>query len=148
MLIVSTGFKNAILGPKSFAEIFNGGSIRLFSGARPAKADLAEPVVPVGSIKRIGIGGVGLKFVLSGTYVIKPVNDLWQFLADQPGSVHWWRLVGPGDDAGDSLTLPRIDGDIGTSAAPADLTLTQTLFDAGATLQIDSFLYTLPPVGN
>ncbi|GEM_PF-3759892 len=147
MLIVSSGYKRSILGTKSFADLFDGGEIRLFSGPRPASSDMGEPAAPMARINTVGLASPGLRFVLADTYVVKPLNEVWNLFANKPGQVLWWRLVGPVDDGLDSITAARIDGDVGSTASPSDLTLTKTTFNAGDILQIDSFLYTLPPVG-
>lgn len=147
MLLVSTGFKIALLGPHAFADIFAGGELRLFAGVRPDSANYAQGDNLLGTIRRIDPISTGLRFELAGPYVVKPANDRWRFLCATPGTVGWWRLVGAGDDGGDSNSAPRIDGDVGTTAAPNDLTLAQVTFAAHDTLPIDSFLYTIPPLG-
>lgn len=146
MLLVSTGFKAALFGPQSFAQIFAGGQIRLYSSVRPASADRAQTALPFATIRVLGAAGPGLAFVQAGGNVIKPPAAAWALVVAAPGTVAWWRLVGAADDGGDSLTAPRIDGDVGTPAAPSDLTLATTIFAAGDMLPIDSFLYTIPPL--
>lgn len=147
MLLVSTGFKSLLLGPQSFAQIFSGGELRLFAGVRPATANRAQGANLLGRVRRIDPVDSTLRFVLVDSYVIKVPSDLWQFVCETPGNVGWWRLVAPGDTGGDSNTAARIDGDVGTAAAPNDLTLARTAFSANDTLPIDSFLYTIPPLG-
>lgn len=146
MLLVSTGFKKGILGPKGFADLFNGGRIGLFDGPRPGSPDDAQPGPPLGWVTAPALANGGLLFVQSGPYVITRPGDRWRFRADFAGSVIWWRLVGPDDDGSASLDAPRMEGDIGTAAAPAEVTLKQLTFEAGNTLEIDSFLYTIPPL--
>lgn len=146
MLLVSTGFKSSILGPKGFVDLFNGGRIALFDTQRPSTPDAAPLGPPLGWITDAAVSGGGLQFILNGPYAIKRPGDRWSYLADFAGSVVWWRLVGPADDGTASFAQPRLDGDIGVAVVPAELTLTKLTFDAGETLDIDSFLYTIPPV--
>lgn len=147
MILVSSGFKRDILGRSSFADIFNGGEIRVFSGSRPSSANRAQGNNQVGRIYRVSATDSTLRFVMVDTYVIKPPSDEWRLLCTTPGNAGWWRLVAPGDSGGDSNTAPRIDGDIGTESAPAELTLSTRAFAANDTISIDSFLYTIPPLG-
>lgn len=147
MLLVSTGFKIALLGPHAFVDIFAGGELRLFAGVRPDSANQAQGPNLLGVVRRISQLDTGLRFQLTGPYVVKPPADRWRFLCAEPGTVGWWRLVAAGDAGSDSSTAPRIDGDVGTAEAPNDLTLAQTVFAQHDTLPIDSFLYTIPPLG-
>lgn len=147
MLLVSTGFKSALLGPKSFAQIFAGGELRVFAGTRPATANRAQGANLLGTVRRIDASDTGLRFVLADTYAIKTPGDRWQFICATPGNAGWWRLVAADDTGGDSNTAARIDGDVGTPGAPSDLTLAQTTFALHDALAIDSFLYTIPPLG-
>lgn len=146
MLLVSTGFKTALFGPQSFAQIFAGGQIRVYGSPRPLSANDAETAVPFALIQVQGGGDPSLVFVQAGSNVIKPPAAPWALLASAPGTAVWWRLVGAGDLGGASMTAPRIDGDIGTTALPNDMTLSNTVFTAGSMLPIDSFLYTIPPL--
>jgi hypothetical protein len=146
MLLVSTGFKAALFGPQSFEQIFAGGEIRIYNSVRPASANYAETAAPFAVVQTVGGVDPSLVFVRTGGNVIKPPAAPWELMASAPGTAVWWRLVGAADSGADSLTAPRIDGDIGTPAAPSDMTLSTTVFVAGALLPIDSFLYTIPPL--
>jgi hypothetical protein len=146
MLLVSTGFKASLFGPKSFAQIFAGGQIRIYNSVRPASANNAETAVPFAIVQALGSSGPGLTFALAAGNNIKPPATPWALVASAPGTAVWWRLVGASDTGADSLTAPRIDGDIGTTAAPADMTLATDVFTPGNMLPIDSFLYTIPPL--
>lgn len=145
MLLVSAGFKIALLGSQSFAQIFEGGQLRLFAGARPSSANMGEPSQPIGVVTRTG-SMPGLQFVQTGEYIIKPPSDNWLLNTLQPGTPTWFRLVASGDAYDDSLTAPRIDGDIGNAGAPNDMTLDVSTFTPNTTLPFASFLYTIPPL--
>lgn len=146
MLLVSKGFKILILGPQSFAGIFGGGELRIFDSARPSGAEKAEPSTPIAVVRRVGNADAGLQFTQVDEFVIKPPNDEWTLFAPTSGTGVWWRLVASDDIGDDSPTAPRIDGDIGTTALPNDMTLTTATFAEGDLLPFDSFLYTLPPL--
>lgn len=146
MLLVSKGFKSALLGTQSFAQIFAGGEIRIFSGARPTSANRAQGNNLLGRVTRVGAGGPGLRFTLTDGNVIKTPSDAWRFLCDTAGSASWFRLVAAGDTGTDSNTAPRIDGDIGSTSSPSDMTLTTITFAVNDSLPIDGFLYTIPPL--
>lgn len=146
MLLVSTGFKIALLGPQSFVQIFNGGQLRLFAGSRPGSANAAEPSLPIGVVSRVGATSLGLQFVQANDFVINVLSDRWQLDTLQAGTATWFRLVAPGDPFDDSLTAARIDGDVGTAAAPNDMTLDVTTFTPNTALPFNSFFYTIPPL--
>jgi len=88
----------------------------------------------------------GLQFVQADDFVINVPSDKWLLQTLQAGTAAWFRLIAPGDDFGDSLTAPRIDGDIGMPASPNDMTLDVTTFTPNTALPFSSFLYTLPPL--
>jgi hypothetical protein len=146
MLIVSTGFKIAILGPSSFLEIFNGGQIRVFAGSRPSNPNFAEPSLPIGTINRVLEPSTGLQFLQDNDYILSPPADPWALTVLEPGTAAWFRLVAAGDTYADSQTAPRIDGDIGTAANPNDMVLNVTTFTPNTVLSFSSFLYTIPPL--
>lgn len=145
MLLVSAGFKAAILGPQSFADIFNGGEIRVFAGARPNAPELPEPSLPLGMIRRLG-ANTTLQFALAGAFVVKLPTDLWQLVAQQTGSPTWFRLVAPGDDYGYDANAARIDGDISLSGGGGDMIVAASSITAGSATSIDQFYYTISPV--
>jgi hypothetical protein len=146
MLIVSAGFKTGILGSSSFAGLFNGGRIRIFSGARPVFSEMPEPSANwMGDVVWSGFD-VGLQFVQAGPSVTKRLLDVWQLLPTAAGTATWWRLIGPDDDGSTSFSAPRIDGDIGTPAQPQELVMTSTTLSPGTALSISDFVFTIPPL--
>ena len=146
MLLVSTGFKVAILGRSSFADIFNDGELRIFAGVRPNNANAGEPSQPIGVVTRIGAATLGLQFIQVAEYVVRLPSDRWQLNTLQPGTPTWFRLTAPGDIFADSITAARIDGDVGAASTPNDMTLSVSTFTANTALPFDSFLYTIPPL--
>lgn len=150
---VSSGFKQAILGPAAFETIFNGGRILLFSGAQPASPDLAATGVLLGEITADGLpwiaNGVqgGLRFARSGMWVLKDPAQAWRLRMIATGTAGYFRLVGKGlDSLDDSTIATRIDGAIGAGGA-ADLVLADTHLVAGSSTPVQSFLYSISPLG-
>jgi len=145
MLLVSTGFKSAILGPQAFEQIFKGGSIHVYGGARPSSADLsATESNRLGVITRTVANG--LNFARTGPFVIIPIGDWWQLQISGSGTATWFRLLTASDSGLGSTTDPRIDGDIGIPSAPSDMVLASNALTAGTAVSIDSFLFTIPPI--
>lgn len=145
MLMVSTGFKAAILGPQSFAQIFNGGQIHVYTGVRPAAAETAaNEANRIATVRTTT--GLNLTFAQNGAFVGIPIGAQWQMLAINTGTATWFRLVGPSDTNQTSYGDARIDGDIGTPTNPQELVLASPNFSAGQAITLDSFLFTLPPL--
>lgn len=144
MLKLSTGFTAAIFGPQSFDQIFNGGSIRLYGGARPASANASADESQLIAIAQT-VSGLPLQYQVLNGMVSIPPGAAWQFQAVNPGTATWFRLLGASDSHSASLTDPRIDGDVGITSAPNDLTLQTQIFAAGTAVSLDSFLFTLNP---
>ena len=146
MLLLSTGFKSAILGPRSFAQVFGGGAIYIYSGGRPATADAPAPAaLQIGTVSRVQFDG-GLQFTLNGAYVGIPLGHLWGLQPSSPAVATWFRLVASGDTNSPTFIEARIDGDVGTLANLKEMVLASTALLPGTVVPIDSFLFTLPPL--
>lgn len=152
-LMVSTKFKELILGPAAFASIFNNGRILVFSGPPPASADYPVQGVLLAQVTRDGLpwspdgaGGAGLGFLQSGALVGKDPAQTWRLTASAAGVAGWFRLVGASADNGElSFNAPRIDGVV-SNGGTAQLMLGNTTLTIGQTIDIPQFLYTIPPV--
>lgn len=152
-LQVSTGFKTKILGRESFADIFDGGTIRIFSGAQPATADHAETGTLLGLVT-VGGGAwsaentaAGLHYLQIDEFVTNSAFESWLFRAEQSGVVGWFRVVGPAEDDGQpSYNLPRIDGSVGVLPIAAQLYMITLSVTAGYSYSIDSFVYAILPL--
>lgn len=149
-LRLSTGFQNQLLGPKAFADIFNNGCIRVFSGGQPASADSAEQGTLVGTISNGGgpwVAGSptnGLQFQLAGASVGQSVNQAWRLNTLLNGTAGWFRLVAnPVDNGTANTLLPRIDGAIGAIGAAVELGLAKPLLVSGTQYPINTFLFAL-----
>lgn len=121
-IATSTGYKALIMGPNAWEHLFDGGQIRVYAGTRPESADAPHGGTLLGMVERVGFGG--LTFFRDGQYVTKPMAHQWQMQMVQTGVAVWCRLTGPGDDgSAPSVTLPRIDGDVGLASDPESFAL-------------------------
>ena len=156
-MIVSTGFKSRILSDEGFLTIFNGGAIFIYSGARPASADLTDgSATLLGMVTNAGLSWDfsysvnGLSFIHDGPYVLKDPSQHWVLNPTGTGTASWFRLYAPDPDGnrGTSYTLARIDGDIQPvgSSTSAEMFMASTDVVAGIPTTMDYFLYTIPPV--
>ena len=152
-LIVSTNFKEQILGPTAFETIFNGGRILIFSGPQPVSADYPQQGTLLGQITANGDAWVannvagGLLFDRNGPWVSKSATQTWRLKVDTSGVAGWFRLVGKSVDNGaGSIAAPRIDGKVG-SGGLVELTLGSTSLVAGQNIPVQQFLYSIPPIG-
>lgn len=146
-LLTSTGYKARILGPESFEQIFDGGSIRVYTGAQPGSPDAPVNGTLMGVVSE-SPGGPGLTFARTGPFVQKFNNRTWTLLIQNAGTAGYFRLTGPGDDGtAPSTTLPRMDGLCGIQSNPdALLILPEAALQVGQSFSIGQFLFTIPPI--
>jgi hypothetical protein len=129
------------------ASQLSGGFIRLFSGTRPTSADKAEAGVLLGIVTVAGLAGAGLHYAAGGA-VLQKAAEPWVFRALADGVVSWFRVVATGDTGGNDLSALRLDGDVGTPAAPGDMTWKNTAVSNGVVYTLDTFIYLIQPIGN
>lgn len=151
MLNLSTGLKMAILGSAGFSLAMGGGIIRVFSGTRPASAN--DPV-PVGvfELARITTMGrtfypgndtqnAGLFFRILPPGIIEN-NGSWGLVTVRSGVATWfrwnWWHVDNNDD--ETLSKPRIDGDVAVAGEIGDLYLPTRNLILGVDFNIDTFI--------
>lgn len=151
-LQASTKFRERILGAESFADIFDGGRILLYTDAQPPSADHAAmsphvaQITVNGGVWSPGGGGVGLSFEQFGVWVSKDTAQTWKLKASASGLITWFRLQGPDDDPQAlSYVHPRIDGAVSDTAG-SELLLVNASVTIGDIRDIHQFLYTLLPV--
>jgi len=153
MLYVSHKYKELILGPVSFPQIFANGAIELYSGAVPVDAD--APLGAATLLGRISNNGQpwvsgsaanGLKMINAGVLVLKDPTQSWVLVPIATGAPTFFRLLANAPDDGLlSYTHARIQGSV--SADPADdMTISSGTITLGQNKPFDSFTYTLPPV--
>lgn len=133
---------------------YTGGIIRVFSGGRPAQADLPElsaggqliGVITNGGAPP-GFYGAGLALAAIGPMVVNDATQFWVVTPVAGGSneAAWFRFVGdPAHDDGtlQSSMLHRFDGDVGVT--DGELQLPSTTLTFGSTVGPISMFYVIP----
>lgn len=152
MLNVSVGMKNLMLAPVPAA--FAGGAIYVYSGAQPARAELAPTgtllavVTLDGGAYTLGNPANGLHIVAtSGGYLIPDPSETirWIMTGVQTGVAGWGRMVTNSDTLLDSNTLSRIDFAVNTGGT--GLLLETANITNGETKPVDYWIYGIPPFG-
>lgn len=151
-LQVSTRFKELILGTNSFADIFDGGIIQLYSGPQPASADMPATGTLLGVVTNLGQswspGGSagGLLFSQDGMWARNHPSQNWMMTVTTTGTVGWFRLAGKlADTNGLSYSAPRMDGRVGAGTG-VEMHLPSTALTVGQTLPIQQFYFSFPPL--
>lgn len=151
-LQVSTKFKELILGANSFASIFNGGRILIYSGAQPTTADHAVQGTLLAQVTTDGDswvqgGAGGLVFEQYGAWVTKAVSAAWRLKATVAGTAGWFRLVAEATDPGTlSYSHARIDGAIGAGGTAVQMVLEDPVLTSSTNIPVQQFSFTFPPV--
>lgn len=148
----STGLINRLLGENGvdtgadgFRGIFKDCVIDIYTGGQPATADSAATGTLLGRVTigagafTEGVAANGLEFKApSGKEVSKVAADAWQYTGLADGVAGYFRLRGNAvDNAAASTTLPRIDGNIGTTGG--DMQLSNVNVVTGAVSTVDTF---------
>lgn len=150
---LSTGFRQAILGPLAFESIFQNGCIEVRSGLQPASADdaatgeLLARITRDGGAWAAGSPGSGLQFVRNGHAIQKPPAHRWVLRGQASGIATWFRLVANAPDAGgQSLSALRIDGAIALSNGPgsAQMLLPSTSVTPATAISLADWWFILP----
>lgn len=146
---LSTGLRNGMLGTSGFGEIFANGIIEIYSGTQPATADAAATGTLLGTVTLAGgaftpgTATNGLTWAAPSAGAITKSTDMWQFTGVAAGTAGWYRLKGNALDGNAlSTTLPRLDGNIGSSGA--DMNLSNLSIAIGAVTTIDTFSFAIP----
>lgn len=152
---MSSGLRSRLLGVESFSGILGGGCIKVFTGTQPASADQPEQGTLLGLITVDGHPwsdadtSYGTRWDRLNTFMGIPVSDAWRLAAVASGTAGWFRIVGGSPDGGAaSQTAPRIDGSIGTTAAPGDMIWGDLDLVAGKSYPITDVFFVLPPLSS
>jgi hypothetical protein len=138
-LRLSTGARNGLLGASGIETLFNGGKIRIYSGAQPASADYAETGSLLVTITSTS-GTPGVVFGTAANGVIPKEATVWSGVIAAAGNAGWFRLYGTAGTTGSSATEVRMDGNVGVSGS--DLVLANPALVLNATLTLDQFSLT------
>lgn len=143
-LKASTGLRNGLLTTGSLASLLNGGLIRIYTGAVPATADAA--VSDADLLCTISLDGAGGGISLAGTasagIIAKSTAESWSGTNAATGTATFFRHVAAGDTGDESITAPRLQGQVAT--AGAELNLSSTNLISGAVQTIDYYSIALP----
>lgn len=118
--------------------VFNSGKLCIYSGSRPATANLA----PVGTLlAEIAFGSDAFGAASAGTITLAgtPISDS---SANGSGTASWFRIKAASDDDSLNGAFARIDGDCSTSGS--DLNLDNLSIASGQVVTLSSFTLTLP----
>lgn len=134
----------------SYRDLFDHGVLNIYSGSQPTSPDNAASgtlllTITVSSgafVAGAFANGLLLGDAASGS-VSKATGQVWSAAAAASGTAGWWRFVGNATDNGAlSTTLPRLDGNVGSSGA--DLNMASTTITAAQTYTLDTFTLTQP----
>ena len=147
---LSTGLRTAMAGTTGFGATFEKGVIHIYSGPQPVSADAPATGTLLGVVTgdagpfSFGSPTNGLEFSPAAAGgVAKSDSQDWKFKGLANGTAGWFRLMGNASDAlGNSSTLPRLDGSVGTSGA--DLNLSNIAITTGTPATIDVFSFGIP----
>ena len=124
MIKSSTGLAAYLMVTGSAKDAFDGGLVKVYSGAAPATADTAVSGTLLWTVSVDGDGtGVTFSSSASGRSMVKEPTETWQGAIAATGTAGYWRLVATGDDGTLSTTAPRIQGTCGDTA-DADMYMT------------------------
>lgn len=147
----STGYRNrvaaAALGMAAPSEtVMNGCVLMLYSGSRPADADMELGSATLLGTYSIDNAGYALEWgEPENGSISKPGADVWSATAVASGTPTFFRYQRPNDDGTTSNTAVRIQGKVGLVSDPgADLALSSLAVVAGAVLTIDAATATVP----
>lgn len=143
-LRIATGARNGLVGTMGVKEMFEGGTIDIYSGGQPSSADLAETGVKLVTIsKASGTAATdGVTMGTAGSGSMPKSADVWSGVILTGGVAGYFRLYDVNKTTGSNGTARRIDGNVGVSGS--DMVVPSTTLSAGATFTIDEFTLTQP----
>lgn len=145
MITISPGL--AATMTSSLVASMNASFIDVYTGTMPASADMAPTGTLLGTISVNGLAGAALH-VVAGTTTVSKASEPWIIKPTAAGTAGWFRWRKSGDSGGVSGTAFRIDGSIGTNDNPGDMIWDNLVMAVGQPYTIDSFVYSITPVGN
>lgn len=125
---LSTGLVNSMLTNESLKEALEGAggtpgfAIDIYTGARPASADLPPSGTKLVSIFSDGVSaGLHFENTASAGKIVKKASENWSGTCANTGVGGWFRVRKLADDNSNSTTFARMDGTIATSGAEMNL---------------------------
>lgn len=137
-LTLNATARNTLLD-SGFQSVFNSGTLRIYSGSKPATANLA----PTGTLlAAITLPADAFAAAASGAIA---KSGTWQDTsADGTGTAGWFRLSAASDDLSLDGAFARIDGTVTATGGGGDLTLDNTSIAAAQSVTISTFTITAP----
>jgi hypothetical protein len=146
MARLSTGLRNALVNSFGLGSMMNAGIIRVYGGVLPTTPDNPPNTLELGRITTEGkvwlpgdlSTGAGLLLAFSPPGALVNLGE-WRLKGLTTGTAVWYRWNWMDADNGQfSLTLPRIDGRVGS-----ELVLGSPLITASTNRTIESFAFVL-----
>ena len=118
---------------------FDGGLLRIYSGTKPATANLA----PTGTLLASITLPADAFAAASGGSIAK--NGTWQDTsANATGTAGWFRISEVGDTDALDGDFHRLDGTVTATGGGGDLTLDSTSITSGQSVTVNTFTITAP----
>ena len=135
----STGLRDAMLEPTAAnvaLDVFNGGTLKIYTGTQPATADEA----PTGTLLvTITLPTPAFAAASGGA---RAKAGTWSGTAGATATAGWFRIATSADTGVLSTTEKRMDGQMGTSAS--DLVLASLAITSGDVITVDTFPVSIP----
>ena len=128
----------------SIRDIFDGGSIEIYTGTQPTEPDDVIAGTILVTIQKDGSTGITFDDS-SGAVIAKAVAESWYGTVVGAGTqtAGWFRLKALGDLGTDNTNDERIDGAVATSGGQLNFT-PSTSFANGSVQTVTQFQFTLP----
>lgn len=134
-LRLSTGARNGLASTQGLKDLFNGGTLKIYSGGQPAAADGVETGTLLVTISPTNFG-------TQANGALPKSADTWSGVVSAAGVAGYFRLYGTAASTGTSGTAIRIDGNVGVSGS--DMEMSPTTLTVGRTHTVDTFTLTVP----
>lgn len=138
-ITVNIPFRNAQLNSTDLSSAFDNGKLRIYSGSKPATANLA----PTGTLLvEITLPADAFAAVANGAMA---KNGTWSDAsANATGTAGWFRLSAASDDDTLDGNFARLDGTVTATGGGGDLTVDSTSITAAQSYTQNSFTITAP----
>lgn len=117
---------------------FNGGRFRIYSGSKPATANLA----PTGTLLADVTAADFFAAAASGSIALNAA--MTDSSADGTGTAGWFRFSAASDTDALDAAFARIDGTVTATGGGGDIELDSTSITAGQSVSVSSFSFTMP----
>lgn len=137
-LTINDTARNTLLD-SGFQTTFNSGTLAIYSGTKPATANLA----PTGTLL-VAITLPADAFAAAASGAIAKAGTWEDASADATGTAGYFRLKASGDTDALDAAFARIDGTVTATGGGGDLELDSVSITAAQSVTINSFTVTAP----